>query len=177
MVILFLVFWGAFILFSTVTTPTYISTNSIGRFHFFHTFSSICSLVAHCSFYLMPCILEFLLQQCCASTSSFELINWTTLWDSNKQHKLSVTLNNKSSFLFVCVCYALMGLGWKSFVNSLFIQDNTGKSTIEYTVVRLLGRPDMRMQLLSPFLLGGTFLHLLTSGSALDIENVLTNGL
>ena len=100
MVILFLVFWGTSILFSTVTVPTYIPTNSVGRFHFFHTFSSICSLVAHCSFCLMPCILEFLLQQCSASISSFELINWTTLCCSNKQHKLSVTLNNKSWFLF-----------------------------------------------------------------------------
>ena len=40
-VILFLVFWGTFILFSAVALPTYIPTDSVGGFPFFHTFSSI----------------------------------------------------------------------------------------------------------------------------------------
>jgi len=37
-------FWGTSILFSKVATPTYIPTNSIGRFPFLHILSSICCL-------------------------------------------------------------------------------------------------------------------------------------
>ena len=61
MVILFVVFCGPSILFSIVTTPVYLPTNSVGGFPFLHTFSSICGLfidglsdkcemVPHCSF-------------------------------------------------------------------------------------------------------------------------------
>lgn len=41
------------------------------------------------------------------------------------------------------LCYTLIGLGRKSFIDTLFIQDNMEKSTIQNTVMRLLGRPDM----------------------------------
>ena len=44
MVILFLVFRGTSLLFSTVATPTYIPTNSVGRFPFLCTLPSICYL-------------------------------------------------------------------------------------------------------------------------------------
>ena len=44
MVILFLVSWGTFILFSKVDAPTYIPTNSVGGFLFLHTLSNICYL-------------------------------------------------------------------------------------------------------------------------------------
>ena len=44
MVVLFLVFWKTSILFSTVTAPIYILTNSEWRFLFLHTLSSICYL-------------------------------------------------------------------------------------------------------------------------------------
>ena len=40
---------------------------------------------------------------------------------------------------------ALMGLGRKSFIDTLFIQDNMEKSTIQNTELILLGRPDMRV--------------------------------
>ena len=42
MVALFLVVWGASLLFSIVAAPTYIPTNSAGGFPFLHTLSSIC---------------------------------------------------------------------------------------------------------------------------------------
>ena len=38
---LLLVFWGISILFSTVTEPIYIQTNSVGELPFLHTFSSV----------------------------------------------------------------------------------------------------------------------------------------
>ena len=41
MVVLFLVFWGTSILFSTVTAPVDIPTNNIRGFPFLHTVSSI----------------------------------------------------------------------------------------------------------------------------------------
>ena len=41
MVIIFLVFWGTSILFSTVAEPTCIPTNSVGGFPFIHTLPSI----------------------------------------------------------------------------------------------------------------------------------------
>ena len=45
MVILFLIFWGTSILFSTVAVPTYISTNSVGgNVSFPHILSGICYL-------------------------------------------------------------------------------------------------------------------------------------
>ena len=40
MLVLFLVFWGISVLFSTVVTPIYIPTNSVIRFLFLHTLSS-----------------------------------------------------------------------------------------------------------------------------------------
>ena len=60
-VILFSVFWGTYTLFCIVAAPTYISTNSVGKFPFLHTLSSMCRLlndghsdwcevVPHCSF-------------------------------------------------------------------------------------------------------------------------------
>ena len=61
MVTLFLVFWGMFTLFSTVTAPIYIPTNSVGGFPFLHNFPSIyylelfkdsysgkCEVIPHC---------------------------------------------------------------------------------------------------------------------------------
>ena len=42
MIILTLVFWGASILFSTVTVPIYIPTSKVGRFPFLHTLSVAC---------------------------------------------------------------------------------------------------------------------------------------
>ena len=63
MVVLFLVFKGISILFSTVALPIDIPTNSVRRFPFLHTFSSICccrffddghsgqcEVIPHCSF-------------------------------------------------------------------------------------------------------------------------------
>ena len=47
MTTLFLVFRGAFILFSTVAAPNYVLANSVGGFPFIHIFSNICDL---CSF-------------------------------------------------------------------------------------------------------------------------------
>ena len=44
MVVLFLVFWGTFVLFSVVTTPIYIPTNSVGGFPFLHILANICYL-------------------------------------------------------------------------------------------------------------------------------------
>ena len=44
MVAPFLVFLGTSILFSIVTVPTYIPTNSVGGFPFLHTLFSICYL-------------------------------------------------------------------------------------------------------------------------------------
>ena len=41
LVVLFLVFWGTPILFSILAVPIYVSTNSVGRFPFLHTLSSI----------------------------------------------------------------------------------------------------------------------------------------
>ena len=63
MVILSLVFWGTFILFSIVTASTYIPTNKVGGFPFLYTLFSICKVfndghsdwcevLLHCSFYL-----------------------------------------------------------------------------------------------------------------------------
>ena len=45
MVVLFLVFWGPSILVSLVAAPVYIPSNSIGRFPFLHTLSTILCLV------------------------------------------------------------------------------------------------------------------------------------
>ena len=42
MVILFLVFWGTSILFSTVAAPIYVPTNSVQGFPFLHIFTNIC---------------------------------------------------------------------------------------------------------------------------------------
>jgi len=39
-----LVFWGTFILFSTVAVPIDNPTNSVGGFPFLHTLSGICYL-------------------------------------------------------------------------------------------------------------------------------------
>ena len=47
MTTLFLVFRGAFILFSTVAAPNYVLASSVGGFPFIHIFSNICDL---CSF-------------------------------------------------------------------------------------------------------------------------------
>ena len=44
MATLFLIFWGMPILFSIVTAPIFIPTNSIGEFSCLHTLSSICYL-------------------------------------------------------------------------------------------------------------------------------------
>ena len=57
------IFWGTSLLFSRVVVPIYILTNSVGRFPFLHTLSSICYLwtfslwlfwrydvIPHCSF-------------------------------------------------------------------------------------------------------------------------------
>ena len=43
-IVLYLVFWGNVILFSTVDVPIYIPTNRVGQFPFLHTLSSICYL-------------------------------------------------------------------------------------------------------------------------------------
>ena len=51
MVVLFLVSWGNFILFSIVATPVYIPTNSVLRFPFLHILTNICYL---CSFWWCP---------------------------------------------------------------------------------------------------------------------------
>ena len=48
MFVLFLVFWGPSILFSTVTVPIYIPTNSKWRFPFLHILANICY---SCSFW------------------------------------------------------------------------------------------------------------------------------
>ena len=42
MVILFLIFWGMAILFSTVDVPFYIVTNSVQGFQFLHILANIC---------------------------------------------------------------------------------------------------------------------------------------
>ena len=42
MVVIFWVFWEAFILCSTVTVPTYIPTNSVQGFHFLKNFHYLC---------------------------------------------------------------------------------------------------------------------------------------
>ena len=44
MVTLLLIFWEASILFSTVTAPIYIPTNSAGGFPFLHILTNICYL-------------------------------------------------------------------------------------------------------------------------------------
>ena len=62
-VVLFLVSKGTSMLFSIVAVPIYIPTNSVRRFPFFHTISSIfvsrffddghsdlCEVISHCSF-------------------------------------------------------------------------------------------------------------------------------
>ena len=51
MAALFLVFRGAFILFSTVAAPNYVLGNSVGGFPFIHIFSNIYDL---CSFWWWP---------------------------------------------------------------------------------------------------------------------------
>ena len=43
-VVLFLVFWGPFILFSIVAAPIYIATNSLLGLHFLHILAKICYL-------------------------------------------------------------------------------------------------------------------------------------
>ena len=48
MFVLFLVFWGPSILFSTVTVPIYIPTNNKWRFPFLHILANICY---SCSFW------------------------------------------------------------------------------------------------------------------------------
>ena len=58
MVVLFLIFWGASILFSIVDVPIYTPTNSIQGFLFFHIFVSTCYFLSfdrcvvifHCGF-------------------------------------------------------------------------------------------------------------------------------
>ena len=45
LVVLFLVFWGNPILFSTVTAPIYILTNSVWWFPFFHILINICCVL------------------------------------------------------------------------------------------------------------------------------------
>ena len=44
MIVLFLVFWGIFKLFSTVASPVYIPPNSVLGFLFLHIFANICYL-------------------------------------------------------------------------------------------------------------------------------------
>ena len=44
MVVLFLVFKGAYAMFSAVVVPIYIPTNSLGGFSVLHTLSSVCCL-------------------------------------------------------------------------------------------------------------------------------------
>ena len=61
-IILFLIFWGTFILFSIVAAPIYIPTNSAKGFPFLHiltvisclfdSFSNTCEVIAHCGFEL-----------------------------------------------------------------------------------------------------------------------------
>ena len=53
MVVLILVFWDIYILFSTIAAPIYIPTNSVGGFPFLHILTNICFSV----FFLMMAIL------------------------------------------------------------------------------------------------------------------------
>ena len=86
MVALFLVFWGASALFSIVSVPVYIPTNSVGGFPFLHTLSStvicrlfdddhseqckmICTVVLICSSLIsnVKCLFTCLLAICMSS--------------------------------------------------------------------------------------------------------------
>ena len=46
MVIIFLIFWGIAILFSTVAVPFYLLTNSAQSFHFLHILANTCILLS-----------------------------------------------------------------------------------------------------------------------------------